>query len=140
MVLAENKLTLHDIHALRNGDKSTVISTGKLIKQINYLLGRSTIGWLTISSSFFIFFLLFSGQLEGKGSTKLTNGAWNPHQNCQQYATVNEHTVRGWDVRTMKQSWLISECFSTSVRAIDFNPNKQYQIATGIITELRARS
>ena len=71
------------------------------------------------------------GQLEGKGSTKLTNGAWNPHQNCQQYATVNEHTVRGWDVRTMKQSWCISECFSTSVRAIDFNPNKQYQIATG---------
>ena len=71
------------------------------------------------------------GQLEGKGSTKLTNGAWNPHQNCQQYATVNEHTVRGWDVRTMKQSWHINECFSTTVRAIDFNPNKQYQIATG---------
>ena len=30
MVLAENKLTLHDIHALRNGDRSTVISTGIL--------------------------------------------------------------------------------------------------------------
>ena len=29
MVLADNKLTLHDIHALRNGDKSTVISTGR---------------------------------------------------------------------------------------------------------------
>ena len=28
MVLTENKLTLHDIHALRNGDRSTVISTG----------------------------------------------------------------------------------------------------------------
>ena len=81
-------------------------------------------------------FSSFSGQLEGKGSTKLTNGAWNPHQNCQQYATVNEHTVRGWDVRTMKQSWCISECFSTSVRAIDFNPNKQYQIATGEILTL----
>ena len=73
------------------------------------------------------------GRLEGKGSTKLTGGAWNPHQNCQQYATVNEHTVRGWDIRTMKQTWCISECFSTSVRAIDFNPNKQYQIATGTL-------
>jgi hypothetical protein len=31
MVLAENKLTLHDIHALRNGDKSTVISTGTMV-------------------------------------------------------------------------------------------------------------
>ena len=30
MVLADNKLTLHDIHALRNGDKSTVISTGRI--------------------------------------------------------------------------------------------------------------
>ena len=29
MVLVENRLTLHDIHALRNGDKSTVISTGR---------------------------------------------------------------------------------------------------------------
>ena len=31
MVLAENKLTLHDIHALRNGDRSTVISTGNVV-------------------------------------------------------------------------------------------------------------
>ena len=35
------------------------------------------------------------GQLEGKhGHDKLTTGAWNPHQNCQQYATANEHQVR----------------------------------------------
>ena len=35
MVLAENKLTLHDIHAMRNGDKSTVISTGtRLLNKI----------------------------------------------------------------------------------------------------------
>ena len=35
MVLAENKLSLHDIHALRNGDRSTVISTGKLKKPLD---------------------------------------------------------------------------------------------------------
>lgn len=72
-----------------------------------------------------------SGRLEGKGGhAHLTGGAWNPHQNCQQYATTNDHHVRGWDVRTMKQAWNVQECFSTTVRSIDFNPNKQYHLAT----------
>ena len=74
--------------------------------------------------------LISSGRLEGKGYIRFNGGAWNPHQNCQQYATLNEHHVRGWDVRTMAQSWTIQECFSTTLRSIDFNPNKQYQLAT----------
>jgi len=30
----------------------------------------------------------------------------------------------------MKQAWNVQECFSTTVRSIDFNPNKQYHLAT----------
>lgn len=66
------------------------------------------------------------GKLEGKGLNELTYGAWNPHQNCQQYATVNEHHVRGWDVKTMKQVWSFESPGNQVVRCIDFNPNKQY--------------
>ena len=74
--------------------------------------------------------IISTGRLEGKGHTHLNGGSWNPHQNCQQFATINEHHVRGWDVRTMTQSWMIQECLSTTVRSIDFNPNKQYILAT----------
>ena len=30
---------------------------------------------------------LAQGKLEGKGFNELTYGTWNPHQNCQQFAT-----------------------------------------------------
>ena len=49
MVLAENRLQLHDIQG-----KEDPVAQGKL---------------------------------EGKGFNELTYGTWNPHQNCQQYAT-----------------------------------------------------
>ncbi len=90
MVLAENKLQLHDI----NGGKDPTCV----------------------------------GRLEGKGFNELTTGAWNPHQNCQQYATVNEHHVRGWDVKTMKQAWSFENPGNQVVRCLDFNPNKQYYL------------
>ena len=32
---------------------------------------------------------LAQGKLEGKGFNELTYGTWNPHQNCQQFATGN---------------------------------------------------
>lgn len=71
-----------------------------------------------------------TGNLEGKGQTKLTTGAWNPHQNCQQFATVNDHTLRGWDVRSMSQVWTLENPGQQLVRSLDFNPNKQYHLAT----------
>jgi len=76
--------------------------------------------------------IVANGKLEGKGSGHaiFSGGSWNPHQNCKQFATTNDHHVRGWDVRSMKQAWHVQECFSTIIRSIDFNPNKQYQLAT----------
>lgn len=70
------------------------------------------------------------GKLEGKGFNELTFGAWNPHQNCQQYATVNEYHIRGWDVKSMKQCWNFESPGNQVVRSIDFNPNKQYYMIT----------
>ena len=60
-----------------------------------------------------------TGKVEGKGGhgAHLTGGGWNPHQNCTQFATTNDHHVRGWDVRTMKQAWNVQECFSTTIRS-----------------------
>ena len=48
----------------------------------------------------------------------------------QQFATVNEYHIRGWDVRTMKQVWNFESPGNQSVRCIDFNPNKQYFLAS----------
>ena len=70
------------------------------------------------------------GKLEGKGLNELTTGAWNPHQNSQQFATVNEYHIRGWDVKSMKQAWTFESPGNQNVRSIDFNPNKQYHLAS----------
>ncbi len=47
---------------------------------------------------------------------------------------MSEHTVRGWDVRSMEQVWHFENNPAGHpqglVRSIDFNPNKQYHLAT----------
>ena len=43
---------------------------------------------------------------------------------------MNEYHIRGWDVRTMKQVWNFESPGNQSVRCIDFNPNKQYFLAS----------
>ena len=70
------------------------------------------------------------GKLQGKGFNELTFGAWNPHQNSQQFATVNEHHVRGWDVKSMKQVWTLESPGNQVIRCIDFNPNRQYHLVS----------
>jgi WD40 repeat protein len=97
LVLAENRLTLHDVS--RGGSKSSVVTSGKL---------------------------------EGKGQTNLTTGTWNPHQNCQQFSTANDHHVRGWDVRVAVHhpAFHFENPGHNVVRTLDFNPNKQYHMAT----------
>ena len=52
--------------------------------------------------------VISTGQLDGKhGHDRLTTGAWNPHQNCQQYASANEHQV-SWST-IWKCQWTSSE-------------------------------
>ncbi|XP_013387812.1 EARP-interacting protein homolog [Lingula anatina] len=68
--------------------------------------------------------------LEGKGQPKFTSGRWNPHHNCSQIATSNDTSIRGWDLRSNKQVYTIENAHSQLVRELDFNPNKQYYLAT----------
>nr|CAD7446410.1 unnamed protein product [Timema bartmani]CAD7463673.1 unnamed protein product [Timema tahoe] len=75
--------------------------------------------------------LVCSGTMEGKGQPRFTVGKWNPHQNCTQFVTVNEGHVKSWDLRNPnKQVWSIEAAHSQVVRDLDFNPNKQYYMAT----------
>ncbi|CAG5117429.1 unnamed protein product [Candidula unifasciata] len=68
--------------------------------------------------------------VEGKGQHKMTSGRWNPHHNCNQIATANDTSVRGWDLRTMSQVYTIESAHGQLVRDLDFNPNKQYYLVT----------
>nr|ACO11313.1 TSSC1 [Caligus rogercresseyi] len=58
-------------------------------------------------------------------------GSWNPHQNASTFATVHEHEIRGWDLRSNESVWRIESPGSHIVRSLDFNPNKQYYMASG---------
>nr|ADD38232.1 Protein TSSC1 [Lepeophtheirus salmonis] len=57
-------------------------------------------------------------------------GTWNPHQNASQFATVHEYEVRGWDLRSNECGWKLENPGGHVVRSMDFNPNKQYHLAT----------
>ncbi|MBN3281128.1 EIPR1 protein, partial [Polyodon spathula] len=71
-----------------------------------------------------------SATLEGKGQLKLTSGRWSPHHNCTQVVTANDTAIRGWDIRSMRQIYCIENAHGQLVRDLDFNPNKQYYLAS----------
>ncbi|XP_069126502.1 EARP and GARP complex-interacting protein 1-like isoform X1 [Argopecten irradians] len=74
--------------------------------------------------------LTASAELESKGQPKMTCGRWNPHHNSQQVATANDTAIRGWDIRSMQQVYVIENAHGQLVRDVDFNPNKQYYLAS----------
>uniref|UniRef100_A0A8C1NHM7 EARP complex and GARP complex interacting protein 1 n=1 Tax=Cyprinus carpio TaxID=7962 RepID=A0A8C1NHM7_CYPCA len=71
-----------------------------------------------------------SATLEGKGQLKFTAGKWSPHHNNTQLATANDTAIRGWDLRSMSQIYCIENAHGQLVRDLDFNPNKQYYLAS----------
>ncbi|XP_015417279.1 PREDICTED: protein TSSC1 [Myotis davidii] len=74
--------------------------------------------------------LASSASLEGKGQLRFTSGRWSPHHNCTQVATASDTAVRGWDTRSMRQIYCMENAHGQLVRDLDFNPNKQYYLAT----------
>ncbi|XP_025723473.1 EARP and GARP complex-interacting protein 1 isoform X3 [Callorhinus ursinus] len=74
--------------------------------------------------------LASSASLEGKGQLKFTSGRWSPHHAGTQVATASDTTVRGWDTRSMSQIYCIENAHGQLVRDLDFNPNKQYYLAS----------
>ena len=56
---------------------------------------------------------------------------WNPHQGSQLVATAIGSTIQGWDLRSGQSSFLVARAHDLAVRSVDFNPNRQYYMATG---------
>ncbi|XP_020279315.1 protein TSSC1 [Pseudomyrmex gracilis] len=72
-----------------------------------------------------------SGTLTGKGQPRFTNGKWNPHNGANQFVTLNENNVRGWDFRSpASEAWSILSAHSQIIRDLDFNANRQYFLST----------
>lgn len=72
-----------------------------------------------------------SGILAGKGQPRFTNGKWNPHNGANQFVTLNENNVRGWDFRSpANAAWSILSAHSQIIRDLDFNANRQYFLST----------
>uniref|UniRef100_H3DN50 EARP complex and GARP complex interacting protein 1 n=1 Tax=Tetraodon nigroviridis TaxID=99883 RepID=H3DN50_TETNG len=60
--------------------------------------------------------------LEGKGQLKFTSGKWSPHHNGSQFATANDTSIRGWDLRSMRScKYCLSKDWGQSVVHLDFN-------------------
>ena len=106
MVLANNRLALHDISVVNGVDDARLVFHVCLLHYPCFIFRPS----LCVSSFKILSYLyphlcsfiscrcstvIATGQLDGKhGHDRLTTGSWNPHQNCQQYATANEHQVK----------------------------------------------
>jgi len=79
-------------------------------------------------------------RIDGKGLSQLTTGAWNPHQGSNVFAAVaDDHVVRAFDVRHFNSGqggnsdgpvWKVESPGHHTVRSLDFNPNRQYHLAT----------
>jgi len=69
-------------------------------------------------------------ELEGKSQPKFLTARFNPHHAGKQIATAVENSIRGWDLRSSRQSFIIDNAHSQTVRDIDFNPNKQYYMVS----------
>jgi len=61
---------------------------------------------------------------------QLTVGRCNPHFS-NQLATATDQSIRGWDLRSNKQAYMIEGAHGGSVRDIDFNKNKPYYLVSG---------
>jgi len=70
------------------------------------------------------------GEGQGAGPSEFNACRWNPHHNCSFAVTADGSTLRGWDLRTMEETFTKTGAHYDNVRSLDFNPNKQYNMAT----------
>lgn len=66
-----------------------------------------------------------------RGQTRIETGRWNPHRGCHQLSTVCGSQIISWDTRAGHKAWNINVNSGSAVRSLDFNPNKQYYLASG---------
>ena len=74
--------------------------------------------------------IMSSIQLDAKRQKKFTAASWNPHHSSKQIATANDQCIRGWDLRMSEPAYVIESAHGQLVRDLDFNPNKQYYLAS----------
>lgn len=60
---------------------------------------------------------------------QLQNAVWNPHQ--AEIVTVGGCNLSGWDLRSGKNSFDRADAHKSTIRAVDYNPNKPYHVVTG---------
>ncbi|KAI9320494.1 WD40-repeat-containing domain protein [Dichotomocladium elegans] len=60
----------------------------------------------------------------------LQNAAWNPH-NRESIVTAAGDTMAGWDLRSGQNEFIRSGAHKGTIRAVDYNANKPYCVATG---------
>ncbi|KAI8645259.1 hypothetical protein BD408DRAFT_441089 [Parasitella parasitica] len=71
----------------------------------------------------------FSTETNSTSLRQLQNAVWNPHQ--PEIIAVGDRTLSGWDLRSGKSSFSRADTHKSTVRAVDYNPNKPYCVATG---------
>lgn len=64
-----------------------------------------------------------------KCSYNFSNLTWNPHASSE-VVTLNDNAIRGWDLNSAKQTFVIENANHVFARDIDFNPNRPYYFAT----------
>jgi len=66
-----------------------------------------------------------------RGQTQVAAARFNTHRNCHQVATACGSQVTAWDSRAGNQCWQLQHSSGQgNIRCLDFNPNKQYYLAT----------
>jgi len=74
---------------------------------------------------------VWNSQHTVRGQTRIETAKWNPHRSCHQISTVCGSQIISWDSRTGDKAWNINVNSGCAVRSLDFNPNKQYFLASG---------
>ncbi|XP_012272109.1 EARP-interacting protein isoform X2 [Orussus abietinus] len=136
--MPEMKEYTNDIVKLEKLDDLDTTSYGNDLKTIAYHPMDGTKVVSVVDNNFVLWDLTDSkcqvvtvGTLSGKGQPRFTNGKWNPHNGCNQFVTLNETNVRGWDFRCPSETaWIIQPAHSQIVRDLDFNANRQYFLST----------
>ncbi|KAI7892799.1 WD40-repeat-containing domain protein [Mucor mucedo] len=71
----------------------------------------------------------FSKESDAPSLRQLQNAVWNPHG--AELITVGDCNLSGWDLRSGKNSFNRCQAHKSTIRAVDYNPNKPYHVVTG---------
>jgi len=68
--------------------------------------------------------------LDGKAQLHFNMARFNPHHAGSQIVTGVDTSIKGYDLRSLRPSFTIENAHTQMIRDVDFNPNKQYYLAS----------